>query len=175
MDFNKVFLLSFTSNALEKLEDIPIEFNISSVLNDTSISKIINVGEDNWIDKNENIRNISKDEMFLKGLNPTESIKFINDFCTENGINMFFSPNYEEDKVLLKNIERESIATPKFNLKDFYAGINPYQKALWNHLYYSHLKESLFINFAAKERNKLFKESFKKIITIHNLNKKNAN
>ncbi len=170
MNFEKVFFISFTTNGLERTNELPVDFNISSVLKDVLITKIINVGENNWIKENERIRNIEKETMFNEGLKPSASISFINDFCKENNIKVLFSPDYESDVQLLKKLEEESFIPPNFTLKDFYAGINPYQKTFWKHLYNTQLKKTLTVNFNAEEKNKLFIKNFKKVIDIHKLN-----
>lgn len=170
MNFEKVFFISFTTNGLERTNELPVDFNISSVLKDVLITKIINVGESNWIEENDKIRYIQKEVMLDQGLTPTSSISFINEFCKENNIKVLFSPDYENDIQLLKNLEEESFIQPNFILKDFYAGINPYQKKFWKHLYNNQLKKTLTVNFNAEEKNKLFIKNFKKVIDIHKLN-----
>jgi hypothetical protein len=96
----------------------------------------------------------------------------LNLFCEKFEINYFFTPNYKDDIKLFENIERESIITPSFKLKDFNHGINIYQKKLWEHLYNDDLKNNLIINLSAKERNLILKRNFNKLIKIHEINKK---
>ena len=170
MNFEKVFFISFTTNGLERINELPIDFNISSVLKDVLVTKIINVGETNWIEENDKIRYIQKEIMLTEGLSPTSAISFINDFCKKNDVKTLFSPDYQNDIKLLSNLEEESFIPPNFKLKDFYAGINPYQKTFWKHLYETQRKKTLTINFNAEEKNKLFIKNFKKVIDIHKLN-----
>lgn len=172
MNIDKVFLLSFTTNAFEKTSDLPIDLNIMSLGKDKSFSKIINVGKLNWLKDNEKIRGITLEEMLKNGLMPSSAIKFLNLFCEKFEINYFFTPNYKDDIKLFENIERESIITPSFKLKDFNHGINIYQKKLWEHLYNDDLKNNLIINLSAKERNLILKRNFNKLIKIHEINKK---
>jgi hypothetical protein len=172
VNIDKVFLLSFTTNAFEKTSDLPIDLNIMSLGKDKSFSKIINVGKLNWLKDNEKIRGITLEEMLKNGLMPSSAIKFLNLFCEKFEINYFFTPNYKDDIKLFENIERESIITPSFKLKDFNHGINIYQKKLWEHLYNDDLKNNLIINLSAKERNLILKRNFNKLIKIHEINKK---
>lgn len=174
MDFDKIYLLSFTSNASNNNNDFPIEFNVTSISNEFSKTNLIYPEKDwtYWDIKYQQHHGISKKSAIENGITTSQCIQKINEICREKNIKLFFSSNYDFDIILLNNLLKKSTTKPLFTMKDFYSGINEYQKKLWNHLYFSLLNKNKLSIYTARERNIAFKEGLNRILKIRSINLK---
>ena len=173
MNYNNIFLLTFTETKSHDGMFFPVEFCVSEVNSDFSEHGTIkpNPNWKNWCFPPQQQHGISERFANNKGMETRDVCKKINDIAYKNGIKTFYSADYKTDVKLCSDMFTSSIIRPAFEIKDFYSNINEYQIKLWNHLYVSFIKDGQKLTGnSAYCKNYFIKKCFETIIKIHQHN-----